>query len=389
MTFAGIKQKLAKLNWQKTGAWLLVCAGVVAPIICFGVATIGGGAVLENSGWQDGEIATYASLLMSSPTVVIFSPFLFYCVYSLICLLWSWEEGKERFVVRFGIYSGFPLAAQYCWIIYCRNFTLPEYIFRFVPGIGLLAGVTVLGIVIVVVTKLAFSWSVKKYGWNVPLAVLAILLFLYVFFSIIIGKEEFLVVPFAVPFIYALVLGPFWSLCIYTGYTLALLYARRKIRFQFGLKRAFAVVTWIAGYFAAWRISVDLMLVEYAKLPKEAPQNCFVATAAARGHSGFVKGCEVKTRSGECIRVSQQMQILKGAELLLRAIFPRAHRLLRRFYNHFGPKLASHISTPWRADAAYLALKPAEWLALVVFKMLLNHNSRTASISRLYKKPRE
>lgn len=47
--------------------------------------------------------------------------------------------------------------------------------------------------------------------------------------------------------------------------------------------------------------------------------------------------------------------------LLVRA--PRFHRGLRGVYNRAGPVAAGWIGGRCRADLAYLALKPLEWLA--------------------------
>jgi hypothetical protein len=45
------------------------------------------------------------------------------------------------------------------------------------------------------------------------------------------------------------------------------------------------------------------------------------------------------------------------------ALAPGLHRPLRAFYDVVGAALAKRMTQPWLADAAYLLLKPWEWLA--------------------------
>ena len=126
-------------------------------------------------------------------------------------------------------------------------------------------------------------------------------------------------------------------------------------RFRFSLAQLLGVTAWLAAHFGAWRASVDWMLIEYAKLPTE-PSDCYVCTAAARGHGWL-------TRSEQCrYPVSDQMRRLKAVELVLRHTSPRLHRTCRTIYDRTGPALAAKLVHPWLADIAYLSLKPLEWL---------------------------
>jgi hypothetical protein len=64
---------------------------------------------------------------------------------------------------------------------------------------------------------------------------------------------------------------------------------------------------------------------------------------------------------------------LKCAELALLAINPRLHIVLRRIYDVVGKTLARKIQNPFMADIAYVALKPAEWLARLILKILISN----------------
>ena len=46
----------------------------------------------------------------------------------------------------------------------------------------------------------------------------------------------------------------------------------------------------------------------------------------------------------------------------------RSHALFRRAYNHLGPVVARRISSAWKADLAYLMLKPVEFVAQLFLK---------------------
>jgi hypothetical protein len=100
----------------------------------------------------------------------------------------------------------------------------------------------------------------------------------------------------------------------------------------------------------------------YEALPDQAP-SCFVVTAATRGHRRFVGPFVEVTHRGHLVQANQQLMTLWRFEALWRARTPRSHARFRRAYNRAGPAIARSITSPWIADLAYLALKPAEFLA--------------------------
>ena len=76
-----------------------------------------------------------------------------------------------------------------------------------------------------------------------------------------------------------------------------------------------------------------------------------------------------------------------GFELTLLALAPRTHHLLRRTYNSIGPRLAAVTIRPLAADLAYVALKPAEWIAWLALSVMLGPE-RTL-VRRLYRDTEE
>jgi len=107
----------------------------------------------------------------------------------------------------------------------------------------------------------------------------------------------------------------------------------------------------------------------YESLPNTSP-DCFVVTAASRGHCKFVGPFVEITRHGRRLRANQQLITLWRFEALWQARAPRSHAVFRRAYGRIGPVIAAQIKFPWLADATYLALKPVEITA-----RLINHNA--------------
>lgn len=124
--------------------------------------------------------------------------------------------------------------------------------------------------------------------------------------------------------------------------------------------RVVAAITWLLCWAGTWKLAVDIMLAEYAKLPVTDP-NCYVSNAAAHGHPRLVGSAE-RLPGGQPINL--QMRRLKYLEIALKAASPRLHRSVRHVYDRLGPPLARQCQRcVWFADATYLLLKPLEYLA--------------------------
>lgn len=109
------------------------------------------------------------------------------------------------------------------------------------------------------------------------------------------------------------------------------------------------------------------------------PMHIFIA---AQGHPMFVRSAPI---SGEpdAMSVNGQLQALKAGEIVLKSIAPVLHCRIRRLYDQVGPRLEAGLSTPWRADLAYLGLVPLA-LAARVF-LLLFVPGTGPSVSALYR----
>jgi len=137
----------------------------------------------------------------------------------------------------------------------------------------------------------------------------------------------------------------------------------RGERWRFSLARCFALMTWAMAILAAWRQASLRAEALYAQLPTEPPPDCYVCTAAARGHPGFVGSWRVQASDGKSCRVNRQLQRIKLAELATARRLPRLHHFCRVIYDRLGPALARSIRNPYLADMTYVALKPCEWAA--------------------------
>ena len=107
----------------------------------------------------------------------------------------------------------------------------------------------------------------------------------------------------------------------------------------------------------------------YDRLPEHRPPsygNCFVVTAAAKGHYWLVKSWMHPHFHKP---VNQQWYTFKHFEHLLALSFPKFHPVLRAIYNFIGPFIVKFIVYRWQADIVYLLLKPLEWCAFIILKI--------------------
>ncbi len=119
--------------------------------------------------------------------------------------------------------------------------------------------------------------------------------------------------------------------------------------------------TFLAGS-PFWGLSIWQSMRTFDSLPDQAPE-CFVVTAAMKGHPGLVGPFVTVYRGGRERQVNQQLQTFWLLETVWASRFPGMHRAFRRVYSVLGPAIARRLSNPWLADAAYLFLKPLECLA--------------------------
>jgi hypothetical protein len=116
---------------------------------------------------------------------------------------------------------------------------------------------------------------------------------------------------------------------------------------------------WFAGLLWSRRFFASLA---------DTPPECFVVTAASRGHGTVVGPFVEICHRGQRRMANQQLITLWNLERIWREIAPQSHHWFRCVYNRVGPAVARQINSPLKADVVHLALKPVEWTA-----RLLNH----------------
>lgn len=310
--------------------------------------------------WQDGRFSSYISLLLSPKTSWIFAPLIAFSSLSLLHLLFSPRERAQQFWVRLGVYTGTLLSLQ---------FTILALI-----AVG---GGTIIVVGLWLGTLIAWyalRWASQKIGkkWTM-LIVLGLAFFLYAGYILfeVINLGSFSPYMLSNPFFFLIgfLVGsaPFWTLLIMstTSYRLLKYYETR-----FTFPRGLGILAWLGGFAASWSLAILRTLQLYSELPTQ-PPDCYIATAAANGHPHFVGSQEVTLASGARMRVNTQLQRLKCAELALKAVAPHLYGLLRAVYDTLGRPLARRMTHPVVADAAYLLLKPFEWISIFVLRRIV------------------
>ncbi len=139
-----------------------------------------------------------------------------------------------------------------------------------------------------------------------------------------------------------------------------------KLTFTHGL----GIFAWVSAYVFALRFNILKMFELYNALPTE-PPNCYIATAAAKGHPRFVGSMEVMLANGKTVRVNRQLQRLKAVEIAWVGVSGSSHRMMRRVYDILGKRLAKRIQNPILADIAYLLLIPVESVSFFVLQWIV------------------
>jgi hypothetical protein len=334
---------------------LLIC-GVIVPFISFfmsGMGTHWGGEP-----WQSGNLSTYIGLLIAWPVSASFFPVLGYSIFCLVTWVFNPALSAKKYWVRLGVYFG---------VLWSIAFTLVAY----VDGSSLFFGTIVMSAIMYFIASVGFSivWSiswlmVKGYQNHWWLFVSSCVVGLFILFS---GS---------------FVLGMFGPPLAFISYSIAAasIWSAKERSFQFTIAKLLGTTVYLASVFATWRLAIDLMLIEYSKLPTEDP-NCFVSAAAAKGHRRWV-GSDSIAVDGKIVCVNRQMRELKAGEFVLKAVAPGFHRILRRCYNGVGPRLAKMICrSKSAADIAYISLVPIQLLVITTLKLF---RIDTQKIKNLY-----
>lgn len=142
----------------------------------------------------------------------------------------------------------------------------------------------------------------------------------------------------------------------YTLYSVILL-RNRRYRLREIWVNAGLLATWLGGVVVAIAAKYPLAVQFYNDLPDE-PPDCFIVTAAARGHRSIV-GAWFDPHRGRL--VNRQLLVFWDFERRLQQRLPRFHWWLRAAYSRIGPVVARTMIFRWQADLVYLGLKPVEW----------------------------
>jgi hypothetical protein len=118
---------------------------------------------------------------------------------------------------------------------------------------------------------------------------------------------------------------------------------------------------WLAS--AVWSVRI------YSSLPEE-PPDCFIATAALRGHASLVGPFSTIVRGGRVRQANKQLLTFWALEDLWHGALPRSHQAFRMVYNVLGYQAAKAICHRLTADGVYLLLKPLEVVACITLRVI-------------------
>ena len=331
-----------------SAAWLRVLYGLfvgLMPVFSFWATD------LIKPEWQNGELSSYIVLFLFPEASLWFLFLLAYSIMSYLLLLFRPSRFSRSFIVRMGIYTGVPLALQYSLLFVGYSFDSFLYLI-------------ILIWVFPFVYSLTYRWAVSKWTVVQVNKVLFILTLGVLLAATLLtrGSAAFLVLAVLT------MAAPFWSFLLALR---AAIWLYKNYETKLTLPRGLGLTAWVGAYIAAWRFDILKMYELYAALPPQPPPDCYIATAAARGHPRFVGSRTILRADGKSIQVNEQLQRLKCAELALLAIHPRWHKRLRKVYDKLGKPLAHRLHNPFLADVAYLLLKPAEWLANSMVKIMI------------------
>jgi len=357
----------------------LFLTGVVLPI-CSISAGLSGASPLLGSPWQSGSFDTYVALFLMYPALLFFTPLFALSMFGLSAVVFR-PRWRDRFWVRFAVYSGALLAIQYLVAVIILSSVAT-----------LIAGL--IAIPVLALITWTIGWLIRHYHRFTIRHLLIATTVTAVALTVIPLASGNVWNLLALPLVLFFIAGP--CLCCVTYCRLAVVVGHDR-HFKKTHPPSSAAATknrwfivevisitgfWLTTYILAWRSSVEQVMLEYQKLPTTDP-NCYVASAAANGHASLVKSVRLSRPSGNAY-LNSQMQRLKFLEFAMQTSAPATHYRLRKIYNQVGPTLAAWCSKSiLLADATFLALKPLEWLAILI-RIGLRIPDR--SIERIYTK---
>ncbi|HIJ72245.1 MAG TPA: hypothetical protein HPP87_12955 [Planctomycetes bacterium] len=121
----------------------------------------------------------------------------------------------------------------------------------------------------------------------------------------------------------------------------------------------------VLGSLPFWAISILWSRKHYLSLPED-PPDCFVVTAALRGHRCIVGPFAKVNRCSVIRQVNCQLITFWYLEAIWQRHHPKTHKIFRSIYNRLGPYISEQIKTRLEADIVYLMMKPLEWMARLI-----------------------
>lgn len=341
--------------------------GVVFPISCLIHTYCGLNANVEQP-WQSDSPSVYIGLLLDFPSNLAFLPLM---LLSMFCItIWAFYPASSRYApIRLGNYLGLGLCIQVFVMIVM------------VTGPFTLIAAVIVGPSLTAVTH-SLKWVARHYR-RFTIRHLLIVTTVVAFLSLFMRQASGVLLPLAFVDFTIVVSAPTLALITYCRSTMSLLNTPSESHSNYAnVTNAGALMAAIFVWIASWKVALALMMDEYAKLPTANP-NCYVSSAAARGHASLVRSEVVCDKSDLPVYANQQMRRLKFLELALKCGCPIFHRFIRLGYDFVGPPLARAFAIhPLLADAAYLFLMPLEFAAEL---LRLSLGFPSIVIDRLYR----
>lgn len=116
------------------------------------------------------------------------------------------------------------------------------------------------------------------------------------------------------------------------------------------------------GFIKAFTMTADWTFSTQTPPPPMEYEGHYLCTVAAGGHKNVVKPIRYGKRLGTAIVVNRQLLAANAFEDLIKEKLPRFHKSVRSFYDKHGYPVSRHITTPYRADAVYILMKPLEFI---------------------------
>ncbi|MDE6733531.1 MAG: hypothetical protein K2J77_11730 [Oscillospiraceae bacterium] len=135
----------------------------------------------------------------------------------------------------------------------------------------------------------------------------------------------------------------------------------------------------------AFKDTADWTFSRQIPPPPKHYEGHYLCTVAAGGHKKIVKPLRYGTRHGATIIVNRQLCIANAFEDFIHEKLPKFHKLIRGAYDKYGYPISKHITTPRRADAVYILMKPLEWVFLIFLYMFDTKPEQRISRQYLYR----